>query len=141
MKRRSEKRQRTILLAARFTPAEARTVREKAEACGGLSSYIRSVVLGSRLPRHIADRKEIGRLVAELARIRAELGKSGSNLNQLAHYANMDRWQANSIADAILAHEQAIRTLEEMRLACMQALGLELERRGNGDEDFENEED
>ena len=134
MTRRSEKRQRTKVLAGRFTPAEALAVRAKAEACGGLSTYIRHVTLGARLPRHAADRKEIARLLAELARIRAEMGKSGSNLNQLAHYANMERWQANSIAAAIEAHEQAIRTLEEIRLACMQALGFEKERRDGKDD-------
>lgn len=124
-----------MILAGRFTPAEVQVIRAKAEACGGISAYIRSAALGSRLPRHVADRREIGRLLAELARIRAELGKSGSNLNQLAHYANMERWQANSIAAAIETHEQVIRTLEEMRLGCMQALGFELERRADDGDD------
>jgi hypothetical protein len=129
MKKRSEKRQRTILLAARFSPAEAEAVRAKAEPCGGVSPYIRHAALGGQLPRHVADRAAIARLLAELGNIRSELGKSGSNLNQLAHYANMERWQANSIAAAIEEHDQAIRTLQELRLVCLQALGQERNRK------------
>jgi len=129
MKKRSEKRQRTIPLAGRFTPAEAEAVRAKADACGGVSAFIRHATLGAKLPRHVADREAINKLEVELAKIRAELSKSGSNLNQLTKYANMDRLLANSIAAAIEEHNETRRELLEWRTLLMQAVGEERKRK------------
>ena len=66
----------------------------------------------------------------------AELGKSGSNLNQIAHVLNTDRpperimnlLEATLQAhlEALQHHEQAVRDLEELRTAGMNAMGLEL---------------
>ena len=128
-KKRSEKRQRTVALAGRFSHEEAAQVRNKAQAYGGVSALIRHLTLQTPAPRHSTDRKAVARLLAELGKIRAELGKSGSNLNQLAHYANMDRYLTGSVGSAIEEHEQAIRTREELRLACMQGLGFERSRK------------
>jgi hypothetical protein len=58
-----------------------------------------------------------------VARVLAELGKIGSNINQLAKYANMGRYQESSI-------ELALRDLAELRLVCLQALGYELDQPG-----------
>ena len=58
-----------------------------------------------------------------VARLLGELGKSGSNINQLAHYAHLGRFQSNSI-------EVVLRDLMELRLACLHALGREPERPG-----------
>ena len=59
-----------------------------------------------------------------VAKLLAQLDKIGSNVNQLAHYANAGRpigRMSNSI-------ELALRDLAELRLACLQALGRELDR-------------
>ena len=50
-KPRSEKRQRTVLRPARFTPAEAAQFDKKAEPYGGASAYIRFLALEKPLPR------------------------------------------------------------------------------------------
>jgi hypothetical protein len=128
-RKRSESRRKTITLAGRFTPEESAIVRKKAEACGGVSPFIRHLTLEAKALRHVTDRDAIDHLMQALAGIKAELGKSGSNLNQLTKYANMDRVLANSIAAAIDEHQQAVRTLQELRIACMQALGYERNRK------------
>jgi len=128
-RKRSERRKRTITLAGRFTPEESVIVRSKAQACGGVSPFIRHLTLDTPAPRHVTDRDAINHLMEALAAIKAELGKSGSNLNQLTKYANMDRVLANSIAAAVEEHGQAIRTLQELRIVCMQALGFERQRK------------
>ena len=126
-KKRSEKRQRPVLRYVRLSRAEDAIV--VAKAAGNISGFLRALALDKRLAPSAIDREAITRLMRSLADIRSELGKSGSNLNQLAKYANMDRTLAGSIAAAIEEHEQALRTLEEIRLACMQALGHERERK------------
>lgn len=128
-RKRSESRRKTIPLAGRFTPEESIIVRNKAKACGGVSAFIRHVTLDEKTLRHVIDRDAIAHLLDALAGVKAELGKSGSNLNQLTKYANMDRLLANSVAATIEEHGQAIRTLQELRLACMQALGYERNRK------------
>jgi hypothetical protein len=128
-RKRSESRKKTITLAGRFTPEESAIVRNKAEACGGISPFFRHLALDAPALRHVTDRDAINHLMDALAAIKAELGKSGSNLNQLTKYANMDRVLANSIAAAVEEHDQALRTLQELRIVCMQALGFERRRK------------
>lgn len=60
---------------------------------------------------------------AELAKISAHLGKTGSNLNQLAKLANLGGWPE---------HEDLAATSAEVRAACraiIQALGVDLPRK------------
>lgn len=135
----TEKRQRQIRLSARFNAKEAAAVRERADKAGqSVGALLRHTLLNAPLPasrhRPSVNHQAVARLLAELAKIRAELGKSGSNLNQLAHYAHLDRHQSSSITVALQEHEQCIRSLEEMRLACMQALGFERERSPDKDD-------
>ena len=76
--------------------------------------------------------------------IEAEMGKSGSNLNQIAHVLNMDRPPGsvmNILAGTLQEYNEAlqelkqfIRDLDELRTAGMNALGLEL-RHGSDDGD------
>jgi len=129
-KKRSEKRKRTIPLAGRFTPEEALIVRAKATQYGGsVSSLIRHLTIGAPAPRHAAEREILARLLAEFARLRAEMGKQGSNLNQLTHYANMDRVLEASVADAVQNFNRGVDTLDELRLAALQAMGAERDRK------------
>lgn len=112
----SNKRRRTVVLTARFTPEEARAVRKMAARTGfSVSALIRHALLNVPPPRArrrpSVDHKAVAKLLGQL-------GKIGSNINQLAHYAHLGRFQSDSI-------EIALRDLMELRLGCLQALGRE----------------
>ena len=112
----SEKRQRGLILKARFNQQEADAIRAMAERSGlSVGALIRHALLNVPPPR--AMRRPTVDIQAA-ARVLAELGKIGSNVNQLAHYAHLGRFQSDSI-------EMAMRDLGELRIACLQALGQE----------------
>ena len=56
-----------------------------------------------------------------VARVLAQLGKVGSNVNQIAHHANAGR-PLDRMSNSL---DLALRDLAELRLACLQALGHE----------------
>jgi hypothetical protein len=143
----SEKRQATEQVNMRFTPAQHAALCKLAEARGQtLPALLLDTLLSVPLPRMRRPRAENERMrqfFTELARARdamkpveAELGKSGSNLNQITHVLNTDRAPESvmNILNATLqAHfevlqqlDQAVRDLLELRTAGMNALGLEL---------------
>lgn len=151
----SEKRQATEQVNMRLTPAQHAALCKLAEASGqSLPALILHTLLGMPLPRTRQPRADNGlmrQFFTELARARdalkpteAELGKSGSNLNQITHVLNTDRAPESvmNILNATLqAHlevlqqlGQAVRDLEELRTAGMNAMGLEL-RHGSDDGD------
>lgn len=112
----SDKRRRSIVLTARFNEEEARAVRQIADRTGySVGALIRHALLNVPPPRArrrpSVDHKAVAKLLGEL-------GKIGSNINQLARYAHLGRYQSDSI-------EMALRDLMELRLACLQALGRE----------------
>lgn len=112
----SNKRQRPHKLTARFNAQEAAAVARKAEHAGiSRSAFIRFAALGTPPPR---GRRSVSANEKLLLQILAQLGKIGSNVNQLAHYAHLDRYQPQSV-------QAAMRELTEMRDAVMQALGHE----------------
>jgi hypothetical protein len=114
----TDKRQRQATLSARFNDEEARAVRTKAERAGlSVASLIRAAVLDLPLPDARAPKRPSADLQA-VARLLGELGKIGSNLNQIAKHANAGR-----LTEGLL--EVALRDLLELRLACLQALGRE----------------
>jgi hypothetical protein len=82
----SDKRQRQEALRIRLTTTERATIAAAAER-GGLSvaGYARSALL-SAPPVRQARRPPVERL--ELARLLAELGRVGSNVNQIARTLN-----------------------------------------------------
>ena len=133
-KKRSEKRKRTVLRPARFTPDEAKKFDAKAVPYGGVSAYIRFLAIDNKLPPRAAERSEIVRVRGELAKLRAEFGKIGSNLNQIAYRYNLSEGRpTGNIEGALLTAleelDQAIRTLDELRLANLQAIGFERKRK------------
>lgn len=133
-KKRSEKRHATEIRQARFTPEEAAEFDKKAEAFGGDSAFIRNRTIGGPLPPRATDRTEIIRVRGELAKLRAEMGKIGSNLNQIAYRYNISEGRpTGNIEGALLSaleeYEQAIRTLDELRLVNLQAIGFERKRK------------
>jgi hypothetical protein len=120
----SEKRQRTRILTVRLTPQEVATVRQKAEAHGqSVGALLRANLLHVRLRPSRIDQQVAARLLGQL-------GKIGSNINQLAKHANAGRYQESSI-------ELALRDLGELRIVCLQALGQE-PHRGAGDEEADD---
>ena len=77
---------KTERLTLRLSPADAAAVRAAADEDGcSVSECVRARV-ASRRPRPRRSASESER--AELARLRGELGKLGSNLNQIARVAN-----------------------------------------------------
>ncbi|HZQ93837.1 MAG TPA: hypothetical protein VFA67_02430 [Candidatus Sulfotelmatobacter sp.] len=133
--KRSEKRQKTIAMAVRFTPEEAAILRAKAGEAGGVSAYIRHCALAAPLPPRTAERQTLNQILTEFQRHRGDLGKALSNLNQLTHYANMSRTLENSIFETIHEIERWIDTVEsEIRLSLLQALGKERSRKPPKDE-------
>jgi hypothetical protein len=151
----SEKRQTTKQLNMRFSPTHYAALGKLAEERGqSLPALIRNALLSippprARRPR--ADDDLMRQFFTELARARdalkpveAEMGKSGSNLNQIAHVLNADRppeTVMNILTDTLQAHQQALQALElfirdlgELRTAGMNTMGLEL-RHGSDDGD------
>lgn len=133
MARRSgtEKRRRSIILTARFDQKEAATVRRMADSSGlSVGSLLRRALFNTPPPR--AARQPSVEVQA-VARLLGQLGKIGSNINQLAKHANAGRYEENSV-------ELALRDLAELRIVCLQALGKE-PRRGPKDEHEDDEDE
>jgi Mobilization protein NikA len=104
------------LPAIRVTPALRDKVTADAEAAGlSLGAFVRLRLDGSPGPR---SRRNPGPDAVLLARVLAELGKSGSNLNQIAHQLNIDETaDTPELGDALREHRIAVATL-------MRALGV-----------------
>lgn len=116
----SEKRMRTVLRPARFTPEEAAVFDAKAKPYGGASPYIRHIALNIPLPRSKVE-------VQLLTKVLAELGKIGSNINQIAHRYNMSEGRPEGPVEGAL--QAALNELVEWRSALMQATGAERRRK------------
>jgi hypothetical protein len=102
----------------RFTPGQLEKLSEKASDAGmSIGAFARETLLGSAGPRSV---RKPPVQKAELARLLGELGKVGSNVNQLArafnqHHATPSVQELTGIKSEMVA----------MRLAIMQALGRE----------------
>jgi hypothetical protein len=155
----SQKRKTTERFKVNCTPEQYAALCKLAHAHGqSLSALTLNTLLKLPLPRARRPRVEdelMRKYFVETARVRDaikpledELGKSGSNLNQVSHAVNaaaiagrpLDSL-ANIVKDALLSHqrvleatEEFIRDLRELRTSGMNALGLELHH-GKSDED------
>ena len=120
----SEKRQRTNIITMRINPQEAATIRQIAQSRGeSVSALMRSALLQSRLRPSRIDLQAVARLLGQL-------GKIGSNINQIAFHLNAGR-PGDRVEGSL---EEALRDLSELRLVCLQALGKE-PRRGKAADD------
>lgn len=97
----SEKRQRGKLLSVRFNEAEWQSLNARADSAGlSLGGYLRSVVLETPPPRQ-SRRPPV--VVQELAQLMGQIGKIGSNINQLARIANMGGWPEAALLEQAAA--------------------------------------
>ena len=102
----SEKRQQTKIIGFRALPEEVAQVEEAAQKAGvSKSEYVRQKILGGSKIR-AARRPTVE--AATLGKLLAELGKIGSNLNQIAHRANMGQGINSAELNAALTELRAI---------------------------------
>ena len=112
----SEQRQRTAHLMVRLTPAERGALDGAAERAGlSLAGYARATLLTAP-PVRQARRPPVER--AELVRLLAQLGKIGSNVNQIARVLN----SGGDTPPELVGVPEDIATI---RAAIMAALGRE----------------
>lgn len=84
---RSQKRERRYLVSAAVNEAERERAKANARAVGlSVSGYIRSLLTGAATPR--TQRAAPTPEIKALAILLGQLGKAGSNLNQLARLGN-----------------------------------------------------
>jgi hypothetical protein len=113
----TDKRQRGWVISFRVGGNEYERIRAEADRAGvTVGTFARDVLIDARAPRRV---RRPPAAKAELARLLGELGKIGSNVNQLAHKANIG--QLRVLEPMVLLQLQD--DLEEMREALMRALG------------------
>lgn len=123
----SETRKRPHVVSTRLTPAElAQFERHAAEAGLDKADYVRAAILKDA-PLRRARLAKPDRAV--LARLMGELGKIGSNINQLARHQN----QGGTVAASNLAQAQT--DLEAMRDGILAALGVSRDEDGGAEEE------
>ncbi len=109
------KRQRTELIATRWTPEERAELEARAERAGvSVAAYLRQQALGGSGPR---ARRRPHADAAALLQLLGQVGRIGSNINQLAHAANAGGWPSAA------AMNEAAQDVAAMRAAIRQALG------------------
>lgn len=115
----SEQRQRQRVLHVRLTDAEYATLEARAGETGlSMGSLVRAEVLGNAGVR-AARRPHVDS--ALLARVLGQLGKIGSNANQLARAANTDRLDPDDEVPAQVS--RLLAEIEAIRALVMQAMG------------------
>jgi hypothetical protein len=114
----SEIRQRNRIFTVRFSPEEADTVQQISRAHGqSVAALVRSSLLHIRTRESRLDGLAVSRLLGQL-------GKIGSNINQIAHHLNSGL-PGDRVTDSL---EMALRDLMELRTPILQALGVEPHR-------------
>lgn len=119
----SQKRKRTKFVIARLSDQEHAAIIELADKRGmSPGALIRQTLLGvppgPNTRRPTVDTKL-------LAQVLAELGKIGSNINQIAYHLNAGR--PGDVMEGSI--DGALHELLEWRMALMQALGYERNRK------------
>ncbi len=95
MKKKSLKIKRATI---RFTEEEYMIIKKNAELANiSIAEYLRRGGLGKK----IVIKKEIKIEMPEIREIKANLGKVGSNLNQIAKYFNQGGYRSISMIDSI----------------------------------------
>ena len=99
-RRGTETRQKSLLVTSRYSPDEFAQLDEAASRAGlSRASFQRVQSLGTPPKTRSTRRAPIEREM--LAKALGQLGKVGSNLNQLAHAANLNRTERDQIGAAV----------------------------------------
>jgi Mobilization protein NikA len=118
----SQKRKVTARIAINCTPAQKAAIMKKIDATGlSPSAMCLAILLDVPLPAR--RRPSVDTVL--LAKVLAELGKIGSNINQIAYHLNAGR--PGDVLEGSI--EAALAELVEWRTALMQALGYERNRK------------
>lgn len=124
-KPRSQKRERQGRAICFVNAAEKAAIEEKAARAGlSVSGYLRALIFGKNSPQPRGARRPMVEKEL-LVRLLGELGKIGSNVNQIAHVANQGRG-VNYPALSQLAAD-----VVEMRQQVKAVLGRELPERAD----------
>ena len=126
----SENRQRNNIFTVRFTPEEAdHRAPHSAKNTGSPPPHSCEAACCTSAPTPSRiDRAAVSRLLGQL-------GKIGSNINQIAHHLNSGL-PGDRITNIL---EESLRDLLELRMPCLQALGVEPHREPESDEHDEDE--
>lgn len=118
----SQKRRTTARIAVNCTPAQKAEILKKIDATGlSPSAMCLAVLLDVPLP--VRRRPSVDTQL--LAKVLAELGKIGSNINQIAYHLNAGR--PGDVTEGSI--QAALAELLEWRTALMQSLGYERNRK------------
>ena len=118
----SQKRRTTARIAINCTPAQKSEIMKKIDATGlSPSAMCLAVLLDVPLPA----RRRPSVDTQLLAKVLAELGKIGSNINQIAYHLNAGR--PGDVTEGSI--QAALTELLEWRTALMQSLGYERNRK------------
>jgi hypothetical protein len=116
-KKKSETRQRSKGVYIRLTDVEHEYLTRLAADAGlKRASYVRKCALGDPGQRSQKQPKPYKRHLGELL---GQVGKIGSNINQLAHRANLDGFGAVNPAELKVAFQH----ISDMRAKLLRALG------------------
>lgn len=112
----TDRRQRTALIPVRCTPEERDAIAAKADRAGlAAGAFLRAAALGDAGPR--AQRRPPAD-AQELRRLLGDLGRVGSNVNQIARALNRERQVE------VPELRAALRAYLDLRSAILSALGL-----------------
>lgn len=116
LKKKDRKRQRNKVLSVRLNDAEWSAMQERADRAGlTLGGYFRKAALEVE-PLRASRRPPVDR--AELALALGQMGKVGSNINQLTRLAHLGGWPEHEDL------RQAVADLRLMRDTLLKALGF-----------------
>jgi lambda repressor-like predicted transcriptional regulator len=128
----SEKRRTVAPRCGRFTPEDDAAIQQRMDALGcSFAAMVRHDSLGKQLPPRRQPKMNaglFGKALSRLAALTAELGKEGSNLNQLTHYVNAGRpvtTLENALVTSLHRVDELHREVLELRALFMQAVGAE----------------
>ena len=112
---RHAKRQRQKVIGFRATPEEQAQIESDAKSAGlTIGAYLRKLALDAPIPRQ-SRRSSVD--MTTLSQLLGQLGKIGSNLNQLARQANI------GLAPSAPALAEELAALKVLRAEIRQALG------------------
>lgn len=116
-RKKSEKRQRDAQIKLRCTAAEFNAIAAKADAAGlSVAAYLRAAATGTTGPR---AQKRLPADAVLLRQVLAQLGKYGSNMNQIAYQLN-----AHGAQGLEADFRAALGEWAEIRDSLLDALGL-----------------